>query len=173
MPSPFARVFLSIVLIFAAAPLAFGQATAQVNTKAPGGAVAAGCANAPAPSGEAAATLDTALEKYRTGHFDTAIGGYESVIASGDKAAAPYAYAGLARAYLKLHKVDEAYDAAQKANALTPNAAPAVVALGEVYYRQGKFTEAGDRVSRAVHRGCAGVPGALADLHGHLELRQR
>jgi len=143
MPSPFVRIFLSIVLVFAIARLAFAQGSGQVNTKAPAvTAPAGGCANAPSPTGEAAATLDTALQKYRTGHFDTAVGGYESVIAAGDKAAAPYAYAGLARANLKLHKVDEAYDAAQKANALTPNAPPAIVALGEVYYRQGKFTEA-------------------------------
>ncbi len=95
------------------------------------------------------------------------------MIASGDKAAAPYAYAGLARAYLKLHKVDEAYDAAQKANALTPNAAPAVVALGEVYYRQGKFTEAEAAFRAPCTADARALPRALPHLHGHLELRQR
>jgi predicted aspartyl protease len=48
----------------------------------------------------------------------------------------------LARVYLKQHKVAEAYDAALKAVALTPDRAPAVVALGEVYYRQGRLGDA-------------------------------
>jgi hypothetical protein len=43
---------------------------------------------------------------------------------------------------LKQHKVAEAYDAAMKGVALTPDRAPAMVALGDVYYRQGKLGEA-------------------------------
>jgi tetratricopeptide (TPR) repeat protein len=39
-------------------------------------------------------------------------------------------------------KVAEAYDAATKAVALTPDRAPAVAALGEVYYRQGRLGDA-------------------------------
>lgn len=82
--------------------------------------------------------LASALTLYRTGKFDEAIIAYNAVVPVGGGEAAA-AYAGLARVYLKQHKVAEAYDAAMKAVALTPDRAPAVVALGEVYYRQGKL----------------------------------
>jgi tetratricopeptide (TPR) repeat protein len=137
MPSPFARVFGCLVLVCAIAPMASAQGVAKTASDAD-----AGCANAPTPTGAAAETLAAALQSYRTGQFDAAIAAYNSAIAGGDKAAAPYAYAGLSRVYMKQHNVSEAYDAANKANTLTPNAAPAIVALGEVYFRQGKFTDA-------------------------------
>lgn len=85
--------------------------------------------------------LAGALTLYRTGKFEEAIAAYNSVVPIGGGEAAA-AYAGLARVYLQQHKVAEAYDAATKAVALTPDRAPAVVALGEVYYRQAKLGEA-------------------------------
>jgi hypothetical protein len=87
------------------------------------------------------ATLFTAQALYRSGKFDQAIRVYNTAVPSGGSEAAG-AYAGLARVYLKQHKVAEAYDAAMKAVALTPDRAPAMVALGEAYYRQGKLGEA-------------------------------
>jgi tetratricopeptide (TPR) repeat protein/predicted aspartyl protease len=87
------------------------------------------------------AALAGALVLYRTGKFEEAIAAYNAVAPIGGSEAAA-AYAGLARVYLKQHKVAEAYEAATKAVALTPDRAPAVVALGEVYYRQGKLGEA-------------------------------
>jgi tetratricopeptide (TPR) repeat protein len=78
---------------------------------------------------------------YRTGRFDEAIAAYEAILPRGGANAAA-AYAGLARVYLKEKRPAEAYDAAMKGVALTPGRAPAVVALGEVYFRQGKLAEA-------------------------------
>jgi Flp pilus assembly protein TadD len=85
--------------------------------------------------------LFTAQALYRSGKFEEAIRVYNAAVPSGGSEAAA-AYAGLARVYLKQHKVTEAYDAAMKGVALTPDRAPAMVALGEVYYRQGKLGEA-------------------------------
>ncbi len=87
------------------------------------------------------AALASALTLYRTGKFDEAVAAYTAVVPMGGGEAAA-AYAGLARVYLKQDKVAESYDAAMKAVALTPDRAPAVVALGEVYYRQGKLGDA-------------------------------
>lgn len=61
------------------------------------------------------------------------------------------AYAGIARVYLAQKKNAEAYAAAQKAVALTPDRAPAIVALGEVYFRQGKLNEAQAAFARPLH----------------------
>jgi tetratricopeptide (TPR) repeat protein len=85
--------------------------------------------------------MAAALTLYRTGKFEEAIAAYNAVVPIGGGEAAA-AYAGLARVYLQQHKVAAAYDAATKAVALTPDRAPAVVALGEVYYRQAKLGEA-------------------------------
>jgi tetratricopeptide (TPR) repeat protein/predicted aspartyl protease len=85
--------------------------------------------------------LAAAQKLYRTGKFDESIAAYNSIIATGvaDTAAA---YAGVARVYLAQKNPVAAQDAAQKAMALTPDRAPAIVALGEVYFRQGKMAEA-------------------------------
>jgi tetratricopeptide (TPR) repeat protein len=87
------------------------------------------------------APMAAVLELYRTGKFDEAIAGYTAILPAGGSEAAA-AYAGIARAYLAKKNPTEAYAAAQKAVALTPDRAPAIVALGEVYFRQGKLTEA-------------------------------
>jgi tetratricopeptide (TPR) repeat protein len=85
--------------------------------------------------------LASALTLYRTGKFDEAIAAYNAELPIGGSEAAT-AYSGLARVYLAQHNVAEAYDAAMKAVALTPDRAPAVVALGEVYFRQGRLGDA-------------------------------
>ena len=84
--------------------------------------------------------IETALHLYRTGKFDAAVQAYSSLIASESHISS--AYAGLARTYLKLKKIDEAYAAAEKAVALSQDLADAHIALGEVYFRQGKLVEA-------------------------------
>ena len=85
--------------------------------------------------------LIKARKLYRTGKYDEAIAAYKDILPSGGEDAAA-AYAGLARVYIEQNKVDDAYVAANQAMALTPGRAPAIVALGEVYYRQGKFADA-------------------------------
>jgi tetratricopeptide (TPR) repeat protein len=92
---------------------------------------------APPLSGPMAA----AVKLYRTGKFDEAIAAYNAIIPAGGPEAAA-AYAGLARVYLQRKDPADAYTAAMKAVALTPDRAPAIVALGEVYFRQGRIPEA-------------------------------
>lgn len=85
--------------------------------------------------------LEIALDLYRKDKNDEAMTVYDEIVAAGgmDTAAA---YAGIARIELRNNAVDGAYAAAQKAVALTPDKPPAIVALGEVYFRQGKIPEA-------------------------------
>jgi tetratricopeptide (TPR) repeat protein len=86
------------------------------------------------------APLAAARDLFRGGKFDEAIAAYNAIVpAGGDEAAA--AYAGLARVYLRQKRVADADAAAQKAVALTPDRAPAIVALGEVYFREGKLSQ--------------------------------
>ena len=85
--------------------------------------------------------MAAALKLYRTGKFDEAIAAYNAIIPAGGSEAAA-AYAGLARAYLQRKDPTNAYAAAVRAVELTPGRAPAVVAMGEVHYRQGKIIEA-------------------------------
>lgn len=87
------------------------------------------------------APLADALRLYRTGKFDDAAAAYNAIIASGGPDTV-LAYTGLARVYLKQNKVNDAFEAASKAVALTPGKTPAITAMGEVYFRQGKLTMA-------------------------------
>src|SRR5271170_2258935 len=87
------------------------------------------------------APLADALHLYRTGKFDDAAAAYSVIAASGGPDAV-LAYTGLARVYLKQNKPSDAFDAASKAVAITPGKTPAITALGEVYFRQGKLQQA-------------------------------
>src|SRR6202046_323791 len=87
------------------------------------------------------APLAEALHLYRTGKFDDAVAAYNAIISSGGSDVV-LAYTGLARVYLKQNKPHDAFDAASKAVALTPGKTPAITAMGEVYFRQGKMVQA-------------------------------
>jgi predicted aspartyl protease len=76
---------------------------------------------------------------YRQGELDGAAQQYEMLSTGPDAAAA---YVGLARVRLKQERPVDAYAAVTKAMALAPRAPDVQVALGEVYYRQGKIPEA-------------------------------
>ena len=84
--------------------------------------------------------LQAAQQLYRMGGFDEAIKQYNAIIDSDGNNA--LAYAGLARVYLKLKKPNDAYLAATRAVELDPSLGTAHSALGEVYFRQGKLSEA-------------------------------
>jgi tetratricopeptide (TPR) repeat protein len=84
--------------------------------------------------------LDVARQYYWNGDYKHAAARYTEVIASGKDVAA--AHAGLARAELKMRKVDDAYRAASKALELEPALAAGHAALGDVYFRQGRLKEA-------------------------------
>jgi tetratricopeptide (TPR) repeat protein len=84
--------------------------------------------------------LEEARQLCWNGDYRHAATLYTEIIAGGKDVAA--AYAGLAHAYLKMRKVDDAYKAASKAVELDPLLAAAHAALGDVYFRQGKLYEA-------------------------------
>jgi len=87
--------------------------------------------------------LTEALHLYRTGKFDDSAAAYNAIISSASGGPDEVlAYTGLARVYLKQEKVSDAFAAASKAVALTPGKTPAITALGEVYFRQGKLQQA-------------------------------
>ncbi len=73
------------------------------------------------------------------GEYDAAIQSYDEVLQDNPKS--PDAYTGLTRIYLKQNRVDQAFETVT--NGLKVTNAPTVhVALGEVYFRQGKIPEA-------------------------------
>lgn len=86
----------------------------------------------PDPLGEAKALA-------RKGNFDAAIGKYQQLLQERPKS--PDAYAGLTQAYLKKKDVTQAYETVTKGLQVT-DSWPVRVALGEVYFRQGKISEA-------------------------------
>jgi tetratricopeptide (TPR) repeat protein len=83
--------------------------------------------------------LTDALALYRKGNFDEAITKYQDILH--DKPNSPDAYAGLIRTYLKKKDVQQAADIATQAVQVA-DATPVRVALGEVYFRQGKIHDA-------------------------------
>ncbi len=93
-------------------------------------------------------SVSKAMHLYRDGKYDEARTEYNRVIQEGFSA--PAAYAGLARLELKQDRVTEAAEAANKGMHLGPNLAASHVALGEVYFRQGKIEEAGEEFRRLV-----------------------
>ena len=84
--------------------------------------------------------LDAANQLYREGKFEAAAQAFNAIISADDQSV--LAYVGLARVYLALRKPDEAATAAAKAVKLKPELDAVHVALGEVYFRQGKMAEA-------------------------------
>jgi tetratricopeptide (TPR) repeat protein len=86
------------------------------------------------------AALDAANQLYRGGKLAAAAEAFKGITSSDPESA--LAYVGLARVYLALKKPDEAEAAASKAAKLRPDLDAVHVALGEVYFRQGKMAEA-------------------------------
>jgi Flp pilus assembly protein TadD len=86
--------------------------------------------------------LQEAKELYSAGKFDKAADRYYAIIATDPTADKAVAFTGLARAYLKLGKPDDAYVAATKALEQNPSFAAAHTVLGEVYFHQGKPEQA-------------------------------
>ena len=84
--------------------------------------------------------LGGALELLRKARLTKAADAYNKIIASGADVSA--GYAGLARVNLKEKNVSGAYTAAAKAVDLDPKFSDGHVALGEVYFRQGKLADA-------------------------------
>src|SRR5262249_33584443 len=122
------------ILAVSQEPAASGQSTPATPLPAAASAPSTSSASQlpPDPLGDAKALL-------RQGKFDAAIERYQQILQ--EKPKSPDAYAGLVRAYLKKRDVEKASDTATKALQVT-DAWPVHVALGEVYFRQGRITEA-------------------------------
>ncbi len=94
--------------------------------------------------------LSEALALYRKGDFDEAITKYQGVLH--DKPNSPDAYAGLIRTYLKKKDVQQAADLATQAIQVA-DATPVRVALGELYFRQGKIHDAEEEWVKVINSG--------------------
>lgn len=131
-----------------------GRLHAQVQAPEPA-ATARARAISPTPSGSGQGTtvLENLLEAkrlFRKGDFDAAIQKYQEVMQSMPNS--PTAYVGMTRAYLKKKDVNLAD--ATIMNALKTADCPAVrVALGEVYFREGKIPEAESEWVKVINSG--------------------
>jgi tetratricopeptide (TPR) repeat protein len=114
-------------------------------SQAPGSAAAQGSSQASpvsAKSAEPSATpdlLDEANKFYRKGDFDRAIQRYQQLLQA--RPNSPDAYAGLTRVYLRKKDVQQAFDTVTRGLQLADSPVERV-ALGEVYFRQGRIPEA-------------------------------
>jgi tetratricopeptide (TPR) repeat protein len=115
-------------------------------------------ASAAAPSPTATNPLGEARTFYRKGDFEQAIAKYQEVLKNNPKS--PDAYAGLVRVYLKQKKVDEAAQMAELG--LTHSDSPRIrVARAEVWFRQGRITDAENEWVKVIN---SGYPEARAYL---------
>jgi tetratricopeptide (TPR) repeat protein len=94
--------------------------------------------------------LAEAQTLYRKGDFDGAVRDYQQVLQ--ENPASAEAYAGLSRVYLKKKDVQQATDTIHEA--LQTADGPAThVALGEVYFRQGKISDAETEWVKVINSG--------------------
>jgi tetratricopeptide (TPR) repeat protein len=127
------KIFLCSAILAASLQAAHAQNTPPQKT----GNITITCATSLPISADGKPALDDALKSYRAEQYQSAIDTYKGLIAKNTDVA--YAYAGLARVYLRQGNTAEAYSAAQSAAA--PNSVAAQVILGQMYYRQGKLPE--------------------------------
>jgi len=124
----------------------------------PAGPSSAPQSNAPAAPGSGDDDLARANQHLHQGELDAAIQSYKIALQKNPKS--PETYAGLARAYLWHKDVERAYETATSGMKVADG--PAIhVALGEVYYRQGKIAEAEQEWTNVINKG---VPDARAYL---------
>ena len=115
------------------------QSQAAALAATPDSSQASGASATPAGPGAATDLLELAKSLYRKGDFDGAIQRYQQLLKASPNSSD--AYAGLTRVYLKKKDVTQASETVSKGLRFTDS--PAVrVALGEVYFRQGKISDA-------------------------------
>jgi hypothetical protein len=141
-------LFWSVALLGVVAPFVYSLPSALQEAKPtppaqnqPAAPLPSAPATSPsAPPSEAPRNpLGEAMALARKGDCDAAIKKYQEVLH--EKPKSPDAYAGMTRCYLKKKEVSEAYETVTKALQVS-DAWPVRVALGEVYFRQGKIPEA-------------------------------
>ena len=104
--------------------------------------------------------LTDARVLYQKGDYDGALKIYQQIIA--EKSQSPDAYAGVIRTYLKMKDVQQASETAAKA-LTAADSVPVHVALGEVYFRQGRIGDAEAEWVKVVNSG-------RQDAHAYLGL---
>ena len=104
----------------------------------------------PPPVASSLSPLHDARVLYQKGDFDGALKIYQQIIT--EKSQSPDAYAGVIRTYLKMKDVQQASETATKALAVA-DSVPVHVALGEVYFRQGKIADAEAEWVKVVNSG--------------------
>jgi tetratricopeptide (TPR) repeat protein len=131
-------------------PTASGQTAAA--SPSPAAASSLGNSSSPSTPTPPPSPLGEALTLYRKGDFDGSIRDYQQVLLENPSSAE--AYAGLTRVYLKKKDVQQASDTIHKALQVADT--PAVhVALGEVYFRQGKISDAEVEWVKVINSGYA------------------
>jgi tetratricopeptide (TPR) repeat protein len=137
---PLALLLLSVMLTFFAAyaqqPPA--QETVSTHPADPGKSAEGGNART---ANNQLPLFDIAMGLYRKGDAAGAATAFQTLVTQGGEGVAK-GYAWLARSDLRLHKVADAETAARKSVELEPNLPTGHSALGEVYFRQGKFPDA-------------------------------
>jgi thioredoxin-like negative regulator of GroEL len=137
-------IVVGILVIFFALPAVAQETTPQASPpdrqEAPLPSPLAPVFSPSAETSEAPRTpLGDAMELARKGDCDAAIKKYQQVLE--EKPKSPDAYAGMTRCYLKKQDVEQAYETVTKGLQVS-DGWPVRVALGEVYFRQGKIPEA-------------------------------
>jgi tetratricopeptide (TPR) repeat protein len=96
------------------------------------------------------ASLEEARTLFRKGDFEHAIPKYQELLQ--ERKALPAAYAGLTRVYLRKNDIKESWETVSKGmkEAESPDLR---VALGEVYFREGKFQRLGRNGMRSSEAG--------------------
>jgi len=127
-----------------------GSAQSTLADQAP---VAASTSSVSSPASTLSAVpsrLAEAKMLYRKGSFDAAIAKYQEILQGNPPS--PDAYAGLVRTYLKKKDVQQAYDTATHALQVV-DSEPIHVALGEVYFRQGRIHDAEEEWVKVINSG--------------------
>jgi tetratricopeptide (TPR) repeat protein len=145
-----ARFAALLALSVVACPLAAHAQTSSAAPPSSATSAAASSANTNSPSASVISVAG-AEDLLRTGRFDEAALQFEALISAGSQPA--LAYAGLVRVYLKEKRTADAYTAASKAMQLDPSNPAVQVAMGEVYFRQGKMVEAENEFLPLVKQG--------------------
>lgn len=141
-----------LILVFCGVAMLFGHfvpfrelSGQETSTKTPGATLPADGSNASSKIAAASTemrSIQEGLQAFRDEKFNDAALSLEKAAAihAGDLPTA-HAYAWLTRAYLHLHKVPEAEEAAKKAIDADKDLANAQTAMAEVYFREGKLDE--------------------------------
>ena len=144
------RTAFFLGLAVCSCPLSPLGAKAQTAAIAPTSAGTSPNFNSPAPITNQNNPITDARVLLQKSDFDGAIEKYHQILLTKPKS--PDAYAGLVRVYLKQKDVQKAYETATDALHLV-DSVPLHVALGEVYFRQGKIREAEEEWIRVINSG--------------------